>query len=42
VPVPDEQLPITLPYDVEFTGREGNPLPRRGRPSVQLQSLYAF
>jgi len=26
VPVPDEQLPVELPYDVEFTGREGNPL----------------
>jgi leucyl-tRNA synthetase len=28
VPVPDDQLPIELPYDVEFTGREGNPLSR--------------
>ncbi len=28
VPVPDEQLPVELPYDVEFTGREGNPLGR--------------
>jgi leucyl-tRNA synthetase len=28
VPVPDEQLPVELPYDVEFTGREGNPLAR--------------
>ena len=26
VPVPDEALPVELPYDVEFTGREGNPL----------------
>jgi leucyl-tRNA synthetase len=26
VPVPDEQLPVTLPLDVAFTGREGNPL----------------
>ncbi|HYC93300.1 MAG TPA: leucine--tRNA ligase [Thermoanaerobaculia bacterium] len=26
VPVPDEQLPVTLPLDVPFTGREGNPL----------------
>ncbi|HEX7183559.1 MAG TPA: leucine--tRNA ligase [Thermoanaerobaculia bacterium] len=28
VPVPDDQLPVGLPYDVEFTGREGNPLSR--------------
>jgi leucyl-tRNA synthetase len=28
VPVPDDQLPVKLPYDVEFTGREGNPLSR--------------
>ncbi len=28
VPVPDDQLPVALPYDVEFTGREGNPLSR--------------
>lgn len=28
VPVPDAQLPVTLPYDVEFTGRQGNPLSR--------------
>ncbi|HEX7707422.1 MAG TPA: leucine--tRNA ligase [Thermoanaerobaculia bacterium] len=26
VPVPEEQLPVTLPLDVPFTGREGNPL----------------
>jgi len=26
VPVPEESLPVELPYDVEFTGREGNPL----------------
>jgi leucyl-tRNA synthetase len=26
VPVPDDQLPVTLPLDVAFTGREGNPL----------------
>ena len=25
-PVPEEQLPVTLPLDVPFTGREGNPL----------------
>jgi leucyl-tRNA synthetase len=28
VPVPEEDLPIALPYDVDFTGREGNPLAR--------------
>ena len=28
VPVPDTQLPVELPYNVEFTGREGNPLSR--------------
>jgi leucyl-tRNA synthetase len=28
VPVPEEQLPVTLPLDVPFTGREGNPLAR--------------
>jgi leucyl-tRNA synthetase len=28
VPVPDGQLPVELPYDVELTGREGNPLSR--------------
>ncbi|MCL4839681.1 MAG: leucine--tRNA ligase [Thermoanaerobaculia bacterium] len=28
VPVPDDELPVLLPYDVEFTGREGNPLAR--------------
>ena len=28
VPVPDDQLPVALPYDVELTGREGNPLSR--------------
>lgn len=26
MPVPEEDLPVVLPYDVEFTGREGNPL----------------
>src|SRR6266568_8697108 len=26
VPVPEEQLPIELPLDVPFSGREGNPL----------------
>ncbi|PYQ28091.1 MAG: leucine--tRNA ligase [Acidobacteria bacterium] len=25
-PVPEDQLPVRLPLDVEFTGREGNPL----------------
>ncbi len=44
VPVPDEQLPVELPLNVEFTGREGNPLshvsefvqtscPRCGKPA---------
>ncbi|HSK76158.1 MAG TPA: leucine--tRNA ligase [Thermoanaerobaculia bacterium] len=28
VAVPDAELPVELPYDVEFTGREGNPLSR--------------
>ncbi len=28
VAVPESDLPIELPYDVEFTGREGNPLSR--------------
>ncbi|MFZ2493115.1 MAG: leucine--tRNA ligase [Thermoanaerobaculia bacterium] len=26
VPVPEDQLPVALPLDVPFTGREGNPL----------------
>jgi leucyl-tRNA synthetase len=26
VPVPEEELPVRLPIDVPFTGREGNPL----------------
>ena len=26
VPVPEDQLPVKLPLDVPFTGREGNPL----------------
>ena len=28
VGVPDSSLPVELPYDVEFSGREGNPLSR--------------
>ena len=28
VPVPEKDLPVELPVDVEFTGREGNPLSR--------------
>ena len=28
VPVPVSELPIELPYDVEFSGKEGNPLSR--------------
>jgi leucyl-tRNA synthetase len=28
VPVPEESLPVELPVDVEFSGREGNPLSR--------------
>ncbi|MEO8217193.1 MAG: leucine--tRNA ligase [Acidobacteriota bacterium] len=28
VPVPEEQLPVELPLDVPFTGKEGNPLAR--------------
>ncbi len=28
VPLPESALPVELPYDVEFTGREGNPLSR--------------
>ncbi len=28
VPVPEEELPVELPYEVELTGREGNPLAR--------------
>ncbi len=28
VPLPVSDLPITLPYDVEFTGKRGNPLER--------------
>jgi leucyl-tRNA synthetase len=31
VPVPESQLPVELPYDVEFTGREGNPLSRNAK-----------
>ncbi len=28
VTVPEDQLPVELPYDVEFTGKQGNPLSR--------------
>jgi len=28
VPVPEADLPVALPYEVELTGREGNPLAR--------------
>jgi leucyl-tRNA synthetase len=28
VPVPESALPVELPYDVEFTGKQGNPLTR--------------
>jgi len=28
VPVPESDLPVELPYDVEFSGKEGNPLSR--------------
>ncbi len=31
VPVPEEQLPVELPLDVPFTGREGNPLAKHER-----------
>jgi leucyl-tRNA synthetase len=31
VPVPEEQLPVELPLDVPFTGREGNPLAKDER-----------
>src|SRR4051794_24893524 len=31
VPVPEGQLPVTLPLDVPFTGREGNPLAKDAR-----------
>ncbi len=28
VPIPEDQLPVELPYEVEFTGKQGNPLSR--------------
>lgn len=28
VPVPEDDLPVELPYDVELTGKQGNPLSR--------------
>jgi leucyl-tRNA synthetase len=31
VPVPEEQLPVELPLDVPFTGRQGNPLAKDDR-----------
>jgi len=31
VPVPEERLPVELPLDVPFTGREGNPLAKDER-----------
>jgi leucyl-tRNA synthetase len=31
VPVPEDQLPVELPLDVSFTGREGNPLAKDDR-----------
>jgi leucyl-tRNA synthetase len=31
VPVPEEELPVELPLDVPFTGREGNPLAKDER-----------
>jgi leucyl-tRNA synthetase len=31
VPVPEDQLPVELPLDVAFTGREGNPLAKDDR-----------
>ncbi|MEO8503213.1 MAG: leucine--tRNA ligase [Acidobacteriota bacterium] len=35
VPVPEKDLPVTLPYEVEFTGKQGNPL-TRSEPFVNV------
>jgi leucyl-tRNA synthetase len=42
VPVPEEQLPVTLPLDVPFTGREGNPLAKHDAfVNVQCPQCHA-